>query len=219
MMAPKQQQDDDKNRQGGEIGKKSVVHQVCFLAQASFCKEGPSEPADGIAFLVLIIEQMQAEATKNLSSWCKETCLALDSRGVSDNCRSCRDIAGNDRTRPDDRIVADGNSWKDHGASADPDVRADANRAPIFKICQSNCRVTRMVGSIDLDGRPNLGAVTDGDRSNVQKHTVEVEEDALAEMDVVSIVDEEGGTYDAAVADRTEELLQLDQVSDGMVWR
>jgi hypothetical protein len=74
-----------------------------------------------------------------------------------------------------------------------------------------------MVGSIDLDGRPNLGAVTDGDRGNVQKHTVEVEEDALAEMDVVSIVDEEGGTYDAAVADRTEELLQLDQVRDGMV--
>jgi hypothetical protein len=67
MMAPKQQQDDDKNRQGGEIGKKSVVHQVCFLAQASFCKEGPSEPADGIAFLALIIEQMQPEGTKNLS--------------------------------------------------------------------------------------------------------------------------------------------------------
>ncbi len=49
MVAAKQQQDDDEDRQSQEIGKKSVVHQVCFLVQASFYKEGPSEPADGIA--------------------------------------------------------------------------------------------------------------------------------------------------------------------------
>src|SRR6185437_5664186 len=56
-----------------------------------------------------------------------------------------------------------------------------------------------MIGSIDLDGGANLGLVADVDRGNVEKDAVEVEEDAPANADVVTVVAEEGRADDGTL--------------------
>ncbi len=51
-----------------------------------------------------------------------------------------------------------------------------------------------MVGGVDLRRGPDLGAVADRDFDDVEDDAVEIEEDAVAETDVVAIVAVEGRT-------------------------
>ena len=64
--------------------------------------------------------------------------------------------------------------------------------------------VARMIGGVDLHRRPDLGAVADRDFDDVEDDAVEVEEDAVAETDVVAIVAVEGRTDHGVLADVAE---------------
>ena len=63
-----------------------------------------------------------------------------------------------------------------------------------------------MVGGIDLHRRPDLGAVADADFDHVEDDAVEVQEDAVAETDVVAEVAVERRTDHGARADMAEAL-------------
>ena len=64
------------------------------------------------------------------------------------------------------------------------------------------------VGGVDLHRRAEEREVADRDRADVEHDAVEVEEDALAELDVRAVVAEERRLHPDAVAAAAEELLQ-----------
>src|SRR5690242_10184282 len=63
-----------------------------------------------------------------------------------------------------------------------------------------------MHGRVDLHGGPEQGVAADSYAADVEHHTVEVEEDALAQLDVGAAVTEEGRLHPHRVAAGAEQL-------------
>src|SRR6185312_2882060 len=115
----------------------------------------------------------------------------------------CDHAAGADHS-----AVADGDARQDDGAAADPDVAADPDRAAEFEPGATGLGIAGMIGSVDLHRGADLGAVADHDLDDVEDDAVEIEEDAVAETDVVAIVAEERRTDHGVVADMAESLAE-----------
>src|SRR5437763_10520169 len=101
------------------------------------------------------------------------------------------DIPRHHAAGPDHRAVADGDARKNDRPAADPDVAADAHWPSKFQPLASRLRVPGMVGGIDLHRGSDLGALADADFDNVQDDAVEVQEDAVADTDVVAEIAKE----------------------------
>jgi hypothetical protein len=97
---------------------------------------------------------------------------------------------------------------QDDGAAADPGVVADPHRASEFEAATPRFGIPGMVGGIDLHRRPNLGAIADRHFDDIEDHAIEVQEDPVAETDVVAIVAKERRADHGARADMTETLGQ-----------
>ena len=74
-----------------------------------------------------------------------------------------------------------------------------------------------MVGGVDLRRGPDLGAVADRDFNHVENDAVEVEEDAVAETDVVAIVAVEGRSDDGVLADAAEAREAVYSIDSGSI--
>jgi hypothetical protein len=148
MMAAKQHQNDDQDRQGGEIGKKSVIHQVRAFVQAVCYQCGARVPADGMLVGCDYPSTLQEKA--GICSLNKCFALTLDPCRVANCLRSGRHITGDDGARSNDGVVPNRDPGKDDGAPSDPYVGSNPNRSSILEVAFSQSRIEGMIRTIDL---------------------------------------------------------------------
>src|SRR5262245_17670420 len=97
-------------------------------------------------------------------------------------------VPGHHAAGADHRAVADGDAGQDDRTAADPDIAADAHGTAKLEPGTPRVGITRMVRSINLHGGADLGTIADRHLDDVKDDAIEVEEDAVAEADVVAIV-------------------------------
>jgi len=143
------------------------------------------------------------EALAGLSGW-----RFFFAGRIADDCDAGRDVVGDDGACSDDGVVADGDAGEDDGAAADPDVAADANWLAALEVGAACFGIAGVIGGVDLDGGADLGAVADLDGVDIEENTIEVKEDAGAELDVIAVVAEEGRTDGGVLAAGGEDLFK-----------
>src|SRR5215211_6919310 len=133
--------------------------------------------------------------------------LPNDATGVT----RCKHRGGNassdDTAGADDGARSDRDARHDDGATADPHIGAYLDRFPVF-FSSPGGGIEGVQWCVDLDGRPEEGEVTDGHGTDVEHHTVEVEEDALAKANVFAIVTVERRLHPDGVAAGAKQVAQ-----------
>lgn len=123
--------------------------------------------------------------------------------------RPCRHVARHHAARTDDRVVAHGHARQHDRARADPRVATDAYRPAELQPGRALAGIAGMVRGEQLHARTDLRAVADVHFDDVEDAAIEIQEDALAEPDVVASVAMEWRADDGAFADMREALRRL----------
>ena len=97
-------------------------------------------------------------------------------------------IFGDHGTRSDDGVVADSDAGIDDSTAADPNIVADGDGFPEFFAGITGNRIERMSRSVNVDTRRNHAIVTDPDFADIQKHTIEIGVEVIADVDVKTII-------------------------------
>lgn len=99
-----------------------------------------------------------------------------------------RYIFDDNGTGSDDGIVADGDARIDDGTAADPDIMADDDGFAEFFAGIAGDRIERMSRCVNVDPRRNHAIVANPDFTDVQKDTVEIGIEVVADMDVKTVI-------------------------------
>src|SRR5690348_3831775 len=110
------------------------------------------------------------------------------SGGIAGNRHSRGDVSRDDASGADDGAICDRYARQDDGAAANPDVTPDPHGSTEFETAPSDVRISRVVGRVDMHARADLTAIADDDADDVEKHAVEIDEDIVAEPDVVPVI-------------------------------
>src|SRR5450755_787162 len=102
------------------------------------------------------------------------------------------------------RISGDGYACAD----VPRDHAADSHRTPELDAAAPGLGIAGMVGGVDLRRRSDLRSIADGHFDDIQDDAIEVQENFIAETDVVAKVAEERRADHGARADMTETLGQ-----------
>ncbi|WP_227368509.1 HAD hydrolase family protein [Halomonas sp. M20] len=81
--------------------------------------------------------------------------------------------------------------------ASNPGISADNDRASALQPLIATGRVPRMIRRVDLHTGADLCPVADSNGADVEQHTAVVQEHAIADEKVVSIVDEKWRSDDA----------------------
>src|SRR5229473_5416262 len=127
---------------------------------------------------------------------------------ISGDGLACADVPRDHAAGPDHRAVTNRHAWQDNGATADPDVAADPHRTSEFEPPAPRFGIPGMVGGVDLRRRSDLRSIADGHFDDIQDDAIEVQENFIAETDVIAKVAEERWANHGARADMTETLGQ-----------
>src|SRR4051812_36520947 len=133
--------------------------------------------------------------------------LANDAAGIAGREDAVRHVARDDAAGADHGAVADAHARQDDRAAADPHVGPDVDRLAEF-LAAAQLRVERVHRRIDLHRRPEQRKAADTHAAHVEDDAVEVEEDALAKLDVCAVVAEEGRLHPHRLAAAAEQLAQ-----------
>jgi hypothetical protein len=114
------------------------------------------------------------------------------------------DIPRDHAAGPDHRAVANGHAGQDNGAAPDPDVAADPHRTPEFDAAAPRLGIAGMIGGVDLRGGSDLRSIADGHFDDIKDDAIEVQENLIAEPDVIAEVAEKRWADHGAGADMTE---------------
>lgn len=109
-------------------------------------------------------------------------------RGVSDRDAARRDIAHDHRSSPDHASVSYRNAGADDSPGADPHIVADGNGQHIFERRTALFGINGMLRRVDQDARRKHDVAADPHLRPVEDHAIEIDEDMIAEMDVVSVI-------------------------------
>src|SRR3981189_1461522 len=104
---------------------------------------------------------------------------------------------------PDPRPVANGHAGQDNGVAPDPDVAADPHRTPEFDAAAPGLGIAGMIGGVDLRGGSDLRSIADGHFDDIKDDAIEVQENLIAEPDVIAEVAEKRWADHGAGADLT----------------
>ncbi len=115
-----------------------------------------------------------------------------------------RHVAGDDRPGADNSLIPDRHAGQNDRSAADPDIPADAHGTPKLQPGAAPCGIAWMIGGINLNGRPDLRAIADGDVRDVKDHTVEVQESARADANVEPVIAEKWGPDNGTGANEAE---------------
>ena len=115
-----------------------------------------------------------------------------------------RHVAGDNCPGTNNSVIPDRHAGQNDRSAADPDIPADAHATPKLQPGAALCGIAWMVGGINLNGRPNLSAIADGDFRNVKDHTVEIQESACANANVEPVIAEKWGPDNGAGTDEAE---------------
>lgn len=108
----------------------------------------------------------------------------------------------------DGDVVADGNSWKDGDAAANPAVVTDGDGLCPFLPCVAFHGVGAVAGGVDADVGADEAVVADGDEGLVEDGKAKVGEEAFAHADVLAVVAVEGLVDEGVVVGLAEYALQ-----------
>src|SRR5450631_1076761 len=123
---------------------------------------------------------------------------------ISGDGYACADIPRDHAAGPDHRAITDRHTRQDNGATADPDVAADPHRTSEFEPAAPRFGIAGMVGGVDLRRGSDLGAVADCHLDNIEDDAIEIQENLIAEPDIIAEVAEERRADHRARADMTE---------------
>src|SRR5262245_22607298 len=118
-----------------------------------------------------------------------------------------RDVPRDHAPGPDDRLRADIPAGADDRPAAHPHIGTDLDGLGEL-LPPAQVGVHRVRGGVDLHRRAEQREVTDLDQAHVEDHTVEVEEDPLAQQDVRAVVAEEWWLHPDRLPALAEKLLQ-----------
>src|ERR1700742_1789426 len=127
---------------------------------------------------------------------------------ISHHRRALGNVTGDHAAGTNHRPIADGNAGQDDRVASDPDVAADPHLAPELEPLAAGLGIPRVVGGIDLHRWSDLGAFTDGYLDHVKNDAVEIEENAVAQTNVVAVVAEKGWTDHRVLADMSKSLAE-----------
>src|SRR5690606_21620145 len=127
-----------------------------------------------------------------------------DAAGIAGGDDVGGDVSGDDAPCGDHGAVADPHAREKDGASANPDVLANVHGLSGSHLPPQGS-IDGMDGGVDLHRRAEEAVAADAHPAYVQEDAAEVEIDALAELDVRSVVAVEGRLQPNAVAASAEE--------------
>lgn len=108
--------------------------------------------------------------------------------GIAADDRAGGYIFGDHGTRSDDGVVADVDAGIDDSTAADPDIVADGDGFAEFFAGIAGNRIERMSRCVNVDTRRNHAIVADPDFADIQKHTIEIGVEVIADVDVKTII-------------------------------
>ena len=123
---------------------------------------------------------------------------------ISGDGDACADIPRDHAAGSDHRAVTNGHAGQDNGAAPDPDIAADPHRTPEFDAAAPGLGIAGMIGGVDLRGGSDLRSIADGHFDDIQDDAIEVQENLIAETDVVAEVAEKRWPDHGAGADMPE---------------
>src|SRR6266481_7627464 len=123
---------------------------------------------------------------------------------ISGDGLACADVPRDHAAGPDHRPVANRHAGQDNRAAPDPDITADSHRTPEFDAAAPGLGIAGMVGGVDLRRRSDLRSIADGHFDDIKDDAIEVQENFIAETDVVAKVAEKRWADHSAGADMTE---------------
>jgi hypothetical protein len=97
-------------------------------------------------------------------------------------------VTSDNATCPDYGVITNGHAWQNDRAAADPHILTDPDGSPKLGTRPAYRRITRMVRCVYLHRRADLSSRSNSHRNDVEDHTVEVEENARSDSDVVTVV-------------------------------
>lgn len=117
-------------------------------------------------------------------------------------------VLGDNRASANHAVVTDRYTRADDYSSAEPDVISQNDGFRRFELVSTKLRVDRVSRGQELYVGADLTVVADGDRHDVQGGEVEVDEDAVPDKNVVTVIDEQGWSHNRPLADAAKEFLQ-----------
>src|SRR6266478_1375835 len=127
---------------------------------------------------------------------------------ISGDGLACADVPRDHAAGPDNRPVTNRHARQDNGAAPDPDIAADSHRTPELNAAAPGLGIAGMVGGVDLRRRSDLRSIADGHFDDIKDDAIEIQENFIAETDVIAKVAEERRADHGARADMTETLGQ-----------
>ena len=124
--------------------------------------------------------------------------------GGSESDRVGRDVLVDDGVGADDHVVADGHAGEDRAVGADPDIAADLDR---LRAAREPAALARLLGVVDgRDDAPGRDhrAIADLDGRGVDERHVGVDEDVVADEDVLPVDEADRLEEVEILADRPE---------------
>jgi hypothetical protein len=100
-------------------------------------------------------------------------------------------IAGHHSARADDRIIFYDYAGQKDRPATDPHISSDSDGPAKLQAGVALLTITRMVRRVDLNCGPDLCAIIDRDRCNIENHAVEIQKHAFPDPDVVPVVAKE----------------------------
>src|SRR4051812_33757280 len=119
-----------------------------------------------------------------------------------------RQVPGHDRPSADDGVVADRHTGQHDDATTEPYVVTDGDRLRRLPLVATGAGLNGMGRGQQLDVRPDLHVVADGDRSDIERDEPEVGEAPSPEADLGAVVDEQRWPDRRPLPDRAEHLLE-----------
>src|SRR5690606_4724476 len=133
--------------------------------------------------------------------------LADDAARVAGRENAVGKVGCDDAARADHGPRSDAHAGQDAGAAPDPSARADRYRLAEL-LAPAHLGIEGMRRGVDLHGRAEKREAADADMAHVQHDAIEIEEHALAELDVRAVVAIERRLHPHGLAACTEELAQ-----------
>src|SRR5262249_25338609 len=136
------------------------------------------------------------------------------------DCYSVRwDVPHHDAPGSNHAVVANRHPRTDDAMSSEPDIVSDVYGFRRLKPAASNLCLRRVKGCVDVNARPDLSIVPDGDEVAVEEHAPVVNEPVPANADVHPVVATERRLDLRAATDLPEQHLQhLEPLLGVFVW-
>ena len=135
-------------------------------------------------------------------SWMRT--YTYDAAGIPDRQHAVRNVLHNDAAAANDHIAADGDTWHDLHACADPDVVADRDGTGVLQPLIAPFRVKRMTSRIEPAVRRDKNVVAKGHLCTVKDNRIVVGKEVFTDGNIAAVIAPERCKDRKTLANRAE---------------